>query len=126
VDEREIFESIARQRIRCPLLNESDRCDLYTYRPITCRLYGLPVEIGGESTTCGFSGFEEGKSYPTVKVDSLHGKLYEISDNLVLDIQSGYTRMGELLVPVSMALLTNYDEEYLGVGVPAEAGEQGE
>lgn len=34
----------------CPALDpENGHCELYSHRPISCRTYGLPVRIGGES-----------------------------------------------------------------------------
>ena len=115
-DEEEILREMALQRIRCPLLNDESTCDLYAHRPITCRIYGVPTSIGGKSHTCGLSGFEEGTAYPTVNIDILQKKLYDLSEELVQSIQSRYTRMAEMLVPLSMALLTTYDEAYLGIG----------
>jgi hypothetical protein len=41
--------------------------------------------------------------------------LYDISSELAQEIQSRYPKLAELLVPISMALLTDYTEEYLGV-----------
>ena len=122
--EDEILMEMARARIRCPLLNEEDMCNLYEYRPITCRLYGIPLSIGGVSHTCGKSGFVEGKQYPTVKLDIIQSKLYEISAELVKEIKSGYVKMADMLVPLSMALLTDYNEEYLGIS-DKEAGTKG-
>ena len=112
--EAEILDDMSKERIRCPLLNEKDLCDLYDYRPITCRLYGIPTSIGGQSHTCGISGFKEGKPYPTVKIDVIHTQLYEIADAFVKSIHTRYKTMADMLVPLSMALLTTYDEEYLG------------
>jgi Fe-S-cluster containining protein len=116
--ENKILEKMAQHRIRCPLLDESDKCELYESRPITCRLYGIPTVIGGKAHTCGMSRFEAGKQYPTVKLDAIQHKLYEISHDLAQDIKSRYPKLAEVLVPLSMALLTDYDEEYLGVSVP--------
>jgi Fe-S-cluster containining protein len=113
--EKEIFEWMSAQRVRCPLLNEKDQCELYAYRPITCRLYGVPTVIGGQAHTCGLSGFKEGESYPTAKLDAIHQRLHDISSELAREIQSSYPKLAELLVPLSMALLTDYTEEYLGV-----------
>lgn len=104
-----------KERIRCPLLNERDLCDLYDYRPITCRLYGIPTYTGDQSHTCVISGFKEGKQYPTVKIGVIHRQLYEISDALVKSIPTRYKKLADMLVPLSMALLTTYNEEYLGV-----------
>ncbi len=113
--EAEILEDMARQKIRCPLLDDNNKCELYESRPITCRLYGIPTEIGGRAHTCGMSNFEQGKQYPTVKLDAIQKKLYEISLELSQDIKSRYPKLAEVLVPLSMALLTKYDEEYLGI-----------
>ncbi len=113
--ENEIFDWLSAQRVRCPLLNENDQCELYDSRPITCRLYGVPTVIGNKAHTCGLSGFKEGESYPTAKLDAIHQKLYDISAELAREIQSRYPKLAEMLVPLSMALLTDYTEAYLGV-----------
>jgi Fe-S-cluster containining protein len=113
--EAEILEEMAAQRIRCPLLNADDQCDLYVDRPLTCRLYGIPTVIGDKAHTCGLSGFEEGKAYPTVKLEAIQRKLYDLSAELASEIGSRYPKLAELLVPVSMALLTEYTAEYLGI-----------
>ncbi len=115
-NENEILSKVAEERVRCPLLNDDDMCDLYEYRPITCRLYGIPTSIGGVSHTCGLSAFAEGKQYPTVNLEKIQNKLYEISVELVKEIKSRHVKLADVLVPLSMALLTIYDEEYLGVG----------
>lgn len=114
-NEVEILMEIAAERVRCPLLNEGDMCDLYEYRPITCRLYGMPTSTGGIGHTCGKSAFVEGKSYPTANLDVVQKKLYEISAELVGQIRTRYAKMADMLVPLSMAIITDYNEEYLGL-----------
>lgn len=114
-DEGEILMEMAEERVRCPLLSESDQCDLYEHRPITCRFYGIPTAIGGKGHTCGISGFVEGEPYPTVNLDKIHKRLYEISESLVKEIGSKYAKLGEMLVPLSMAVLTVYNDVYLGI-----------
>jgi Fe-S-cluster containining protein len=113
--ENEIFDWMSAQRVRCPLLNEKNQCELYESRPITCRLYGVPTVIGGKAHTCGLSGFKEGESYPTAKLDAVHQRLYDISSELAREIKSHYPKLAQMLVPLSMALLTDYTEEYLGM-----------
>jgi len=122
--EDKIIQDLAAKRIRCPLLNGTDRCDLYDFRPITCRLYGIPVSIGGAGHTCGLSGFEEGKEYQTVNMDAIQKKLYEISNELVRHINSKYVKISEVLVPLSMAILNVYDKEYLGLPDPDTSPEK--
>jgi len=60
-NEGEILSDLALERIRCPLLDGKENCDLYEYRPITCRFYGIPTAIGGKGHTCGKSGFIKGE-----------------------------------------------------------------
>lgn len=107
---------LAQERCRCPLLNADDLCDLYEHRPITCRLYGIPTSIGGTGHTCGKTKFKEGQQYPTVSLETIQNKLFEISQQLVFGIKSRHVKMADMLIPLSMAMITVYDPEYLGVG----------
>ncbi len=84
-------------KIRCPLLNEERRCDLYQARPATCRLYGIPVEIEGETFVCGHSGFEPGKKYPTVIFAKVQERLSALSEKIA-------PNGGQLRVSLSAAL----------------------
>ena len=59
--------------------------------------------------------FIPGEKYSTVNLEAFQNKLIELSKDLVIELQSKHVKMGELLVPVSMALLTTYDESYLGI-----------
>ena len=36
--EADILTDLAEARVRCPLLNADDQCQLYAFRPITCRI----------------------------------------------------------------------------------------
>ena len=114
-DTQVILEDMARKRVRCPLLNTQDRCDLYAFRPVTCRLYGIPQEVNSMARTCALSNFAPGTAYPTVHVDKIHQKLAELSMELVASLNTKYVQMADILVPPSMALLTVYDDEYLGL-----------
>ena len=111
----EILINLAGERVRCALLNDDDMCDLYEYRPITCRLYGIPTSVEGISHTCGLSEFAAGQKYPTVNLDIIQKKLFEISAEFVGKIKTKYIKMAEMLIPVSMAILTDYDQDYLGI-----------
>jgi Fe-S-cluster containining protein len=113
--EEQVLLEMAAERVRCPLLNQKDLCDLYPYRPITCRLYGIPTAINGRGHTCGLSEFNEGTSYPTVNLDAIHAKLHELSQEIVVLLKSKHVKMGDMLMPLSMALLTVFDETYLGL-----------
>ena len=115
---------IAAERVMCPLLNDNEMCDLYEHRPITCRLYGIPTSIGGRSHTCGKSGFVEGKPYPAVNLDAIQKKLYDISYEFVREIKTKYLKMADMLVPLSMAILADFDEEFLGIADSKKAKEK--
>jgi Fe-S-cluster containining protein len=123
MDENRILGEMAEKRVRCPMLNDSDLCDIYEFRPITCRVYGIPTSIGGQGHTCGLSGFKKGEQYPTVNLDIIQEKLYEISSEMIKYMKSRYPGLAEMVVPLSMALLTNYDEEYLGIGTTEKKDE---
>lgn len=119
--EDEILAALGNERVRCPLLNDRDMCRLYEHRPITCRLYGIPTSIGGKGRTCRLSGFEGGKAYPTADIDKIHGRLQEISAELLRDIQSANIKLADILLPLSMALITTFDDTFLGIdGDPSE------
>lgn len=115
-DDEKAIKEVSLKRIRCPLLNDQDLCDLYDFRPIACRVYGIPQAIGGKGRVCGFSGFNPGESYPTFNHDIVHDQLMTISAEFIQAICSKHFKMADMLVPVSMALITNYDEAYLGIG----------
>jgi len=113
-NEELILMEMAAVRVECPLLNDAHQCELYAHRPITCRLYGIPTAIGGIGYTCGKSGFKEGEAYPTVNLDPIQRKLHDISADLVKAIRSSYADLADMLVPLSMALITDYDQTFLG------------
>ena len=116
--ENEILEEMAETRVRCPMLNDDQMCEIYEFRPLTCKLYGIPTAIGGQGYTCGLSAFEKGEKYPTANLDRIQNRLLELSAELSQAIQSKYMQMGEILVPLSMALATVYDDDYLGIVNP--------
>jgi Fe-S-cluster containining protein len=122
--EADILSEMATERVACPLLDDMGRCELYAFRPITCRLYGIPVDIGGAGRTCGKSGFKKGAQYPTVHLDMIHNKLREISGQMAKSIQTRYSGLAEMLVPLSMALLTDYNEDYLGIADKSDSENQ--
>jgi Fe-S-cluster containining protein len=119
-DHSEILLRTAKERIRCPLLNSSDKCSLYAYRPITCRIYGVPLEIGGRSHTCGLSGFEPGRPYPAVKLERIQDMLLSLSNRILDTVGSRYADFRLMHVPVSTALMTVYSDEFFGTGETAQ------
>ncbi|KPA12099.1 protein belonging to Uncharacterized protein family UPF0153 [Candidatus Magnetomorum sp. HK-1] len=119
-EEKDIMLDIAREKIKCPLLNDDNKCVLYDHRPITCRIYGLPTAIGGDSHTCAKTNFKEGQTYPTIKMNQIHDRLYAISSEWVAQLKTRYDKLSEILVPLSMALINEYDDVYLGLKIPED------
>jgi Fe-S-cluster containining protein len=124
--EEDVLVSLSAERIRCPLLNKENQCVIYEHRPITCRLYGVPMEIGGLTHSCGQSGFIKGTPYPTVHMDKMNQQLFGLADRLVKEMGSKYSQLTELVMPVSAALLTEFNDEFLGIGDDEKQKDAGE
>jgi Fe-S-cluster containining protein len=86
-------------RIRCPLLDAHGLCLCYEARPVNCRTYGIPTVIDGKGHVCGLSGFEPGKSYPTVNLASLQRILHDLS------VQLAGSEKGERRWPIASVIL---------------------
>ncbi len=114
-NEVELLAKVAKERSRCPLLSHDNLCLMYDARPITCRLYGIPTASAGMSHICGRTNFKEGGKYPTVNMDKITAQLQLISAEMTRAINSKHIKMHEMLIPVSMALITDFTEAYLGV-----------
>jgi len=76
--EEQRLTTFSRARIACPLLAKG-RCVLYAARPLTCRVYGVPVSSYDGGQACPRSGFGQGESYPTVNWDQVQQALGQIS-----------------------------------------------
>lgn len=98
--------TMARERIRCPLLDEQDRCILYAHRPITCRVYGIPTAIQGKARVCGKAGFQGRQSYPTFNLDAVQKELYLLSGELLAATGQADAEKASLLLSVSKAIRT--------------------
>ena len=114
-NELEIVGKMSQERVRCPLLGEDNLCVMYENRPITCRVYEIPTSTAGVSHICGRTNFIQGQPYPTLNMDKIYTQLQLFSAQLVKDIKSSNIKMHEMLIPVSMAVVTKFDEDYLGV-----------
>ena len=112
---QEVLLEVSKARVRCPMLGDDNLCAMYEHRPITCRLYGVPTSIGGEAHTCNQAGFKGGEKYPTVNMDIILDRLIAIGKDLGKGVDSRYKDLGDMLLPLSMAIVTEYNEQYLGV-----------
>jgi Fe-S-cluster containining protein len=105
-DSQMVSHSLGRERIRCPLLTGRRECILYAYRPITCRVYGIPIVIQGKAHACGKAGFKSGDYYPSFNLDEVQRELHLLSRELLEG--EGKKDLGSalLLISVSKAIQT--------------------
>lgn len=102
--------SMAKARIRCPLLTDNNECVLYPFRPITCRVYGIPTMIQGIPRVCGKAGFKKEQSYPTFNLDGVHRELFELSKELLERTGEEDLESASLLISVSKVIKTPIEE----------------
>ena len=102
--------SMAKARIRCPLLSSDDECILYAGRPITCRAYGIPTLIQGNPRVCGKAGFKTGPNYPVFNVGAIHRELYALSKELLEKAGSKDLERASLLISVSKIIKTPMED----------------
>lgn len=105
-----MLRAISRERVRCPLLNDEDKCVIYQHRPITCRAYGIPTVISGKMHACWQAGFEKGKPYPAFDLDGMYRELYGLSKELMARAGQGDSDKASLLLSVSKAIATPVEE----------------
>jgi len=109
-DPQMLSYSLARARIRCPLLNDQDECVLYAYRPITCRVYGVPTMIRGVRRVCGKTAFKKEATYPVYDLDDAHRQLYQLSKELLEGAGGQDPDRASLLLSVSKVIRTPFEE----------------
>lgn len=102
--------SMARERVRCPLLDEGGKCALYSVRPLTCRVYGIPTLISGKVRACWKAGFQEGREYPVYDLDGAYRELYQLSKKMLVRLGRKELDRASLLVPVSGSIKTPVEE----------------
>ena len=109
-DQQMQIQILAKERIRCPLLNENQECILYAHRPITCRVYGIPTKIHGKAHACGKAEFKKGESYPTYDMDRVYRDLYTLSEAMLTNSEKGNPEKASLLISVPKAISTPLDD----------------
>jgi Fe-S-cluster containining protein len=101
---------LAKERIRCPLLEDNHECLLYDHRPITCRVYGIPTKIRGKTRACGKTKFEQGLSYPVFDLDGVYRNLYALSKELLNKAGGKDPEKAAFLISVPRAVSASLDE----------------
>lgn len=108
-DPQSAMNALARERIQCPLLDENQDCVLYRFRPITCRVYGIPTAVHGKARACGKTRFEKGQSYPVFDLDGAYRDLHLLSMDLLRAEGHQDLEKASLLISVSTVLSTPGD-----------------
>lgn len=96
--------ALARERVRCPLLDKDGRCQLYSVRPLTCRVYGMPTLIDGKVRSCWKAGFAEGVDYPAFDLDQAYREMHTLSKMMLARIGQKELDRASLLVSVSRSI----------------------
>lgn len=102
--------AMAGERVRCPLLGEEQKCELYSFRPITCRVYGIPTVINGKVHACWKAGFEKGRPYPAFDLDGTYRELYRLSEELLEMAGQENKERASLLVSVAKSIKTPLED----------------
>ena len=100
--------AMAKQRIRCPLLGNNDECAIYDDRPITCRVYGIPVSMKNKARVCGKSGFKNGVTYPVFNLDGVYRDMFALSNQMLKEEGTEDSEKASLLISVSKILQTPF------------------
>jgi Fe-S-cluster containining protein len=101
---------MSRERIPCPLLSEWQECVLYSHRPITCRVYGIPTKIQGKARVCWKAGFKKDERYPVFDLDSVYRELFFLSAELLKSAGKDDSEKASLLISVSKAITTSLED----------------
>jgi len=101
---------LAKERIRCPLLDERNECVLYEHRPITCRVYGIPTKIQGKARACGKATFEKGVAYPVFDLDGVYRSLHGLSVELLNDTGGCDPEKAAYLISAPRAIGASFEE----------------
>jgi Fe-S-cluster containining protein len=103
--------AMAKARIRCPLLSDEDACILYDYRPITCRIYGIPTMVQGIPRICGSTGFKKDAAYPIFNMDGVHKELFQLSKDLLTNVENDAAdERASLLISLPKIIRTSIDD----------------
>lgn len=102
--------TLARERIRCPLLDDQNECILYQRRPITCRVYGIPTKMQEKVRACGKAGFKTSETYPIFDLDGIYQDLFILSKELLLEAGVDKTDKASLLISMSKTIQTPTDD----------------
>jgi protein tyrosine phosphatase (PTP) superfamily phosphohydrolase (DUF442 family) len=85
------IETYAKEKILCPL-NRDSKCLLYEYRPIRCRLYGVPNK--------------------SIDLDLINNMIFDISRNVFFAFAGSFLERGDLIFSLVDAVSGRFVQEY--------------
>jgi Fe-S-cluster containining protein len=98
--------ALATQRVRCPLLDDQQQCIAYPFRPITCRVYGIPTLIHKRIRACPKNLFKPGQSYPAFDLDGVYREMYHMSVELLSGRHGSPPDGASFLISVAKTIAT--------------------
>lgn len=98
-----VSNKIERLRLRCPFLNDKGLCAIYEDRPITCRVYGIPILFKGSIHQCHKTVTKEETG--VFNLDMVNHNLYILSLGLVSSLKVRDKDKAKLILSVPMAIL---------------------
>jgi Fe-S-cluster containining protein len=107
--------ALSKERARCPFLDEDEECIVYSHRPITCRVYGIPTAIHGKAHVCPKSHFKRGEAYPTFDLDAAYNELYVLSKEMLIRGKAEDLDKASLLISLSKTIRTPLQKIARGV-----------
>jgi Fe-S-cluster containining protein len=107
--------ALAKEKVRCPLLDEDEECILYSHRPITCRVYGIPTAIHEKAHVCPKSDFKRGEAYPAFDLDAAYNELYRLSKEMLIRAKAEDSDKASLLISLSKTIKTPLQKIARGV-----------
>jgi Fe-S-cluster containining protein len=107
--------ALATKRVRCPFLDDEQACIAYAFRPITCRIYGIPTLIRKQIRTCHKNLFRPGESYPAFDLDEAHREMYHMSVELLSGRHGSPPDAASFLVSVAKAITTPWEDLVKGL-----------
>jgi Fe-S-cluster containining protein len=111
-EEQERFEEYANEA-PCPVLDpETGRCDLYDYRPMTCRIFGPPVrsEQDGGVGICELCF--QGASDEEIAACEMQVDPEAMEDALVSEVEQQTGKSGATIIAFALASLSMNGDRY--------------
>ena len=107
--------SLSGESHRCPLSVEG-RCILYDYRPLECRVYGLPVIHRGERIVWGNGpSSEELDKLEAYPLDDVKEELFQMSRRLFFAFNSTFLEDRSLLFPLTHVVSGKFVQDYFAL-----------